>query len=388
MPAPSKNWTDIADTSIDPDSPITTSLMTAIRDDLVHVKEWIGHGFTAQQAHTHNGVDSALVEIGPNYVRNGSFEDSAAGWTFTNYSGGSNAISTTNFVHGVKSAAITSTVIANGGGFAISNEYIPVAVGENISVKVWVMASASGVSSGVDVIWYDSAKATISATDVMATASTPTSWTMYRNSVVAPTNAAFARLRIKGGVPGSGSAAGTVRFDGAFVTGGAGVEKLSSTIVTTASSSVDITLPGDYAQYIVAFNRVRGSSSGADLRMRLFYTGNIEETSSNFRTGAVNSLVTALSDHVVVAVNVGAVAEQTASGELTICDAKYATVGGYKRGWVQSASIVGASPDLRDTRHSFAWSRGVVTPVVEKLRFLMSTGTVNAGEFRLYGVTR
>ena len=61
MAAPSKNWTDILDTAIDAESPITELLLTQIRDNIIHVKEWLGFGFTASQAHTHNGLDSAPV---------------------------------------------------------------------------------------------------------------------------------------------------------------------------------------------------------------------------------------------------------------------------------------------------------------------------------------
>lgn len=61
MPAPSKSWTDIADSAIDPDSPLDVTLMTAIRDDLVHLKEWLGYGYTAAQAHDHDGINSTLL---------------------------------------------------------------------------------------------------------------------------------------------------------------------------------------------------------------------------------------------------------------------------------------------------------------------------------------
>ncbi|MCK7495188.1 MAG: hypothetical protein MZW92_31905 [Comamonadaceae bacterium] len=52
MPAPSKNFTAIADTAVDVDSPIDEVLMTALRDRDQNLYEWIGHGFTPAQAHT------------------------------------------------------------------------------------------------------------------------------------------------------------------------------------------------------------------------------------------------------------------------------------------------------------------------------------------------
>jgi len=68
MPAISKAWVSIADSAVDPDSPLDASLMTGIRDDLVHLREWLGAAYTAGavQDHDHDGVNSKAVagEIG------------------------------------------------------------------------------------------------------------------------------------------------------------------------------------------------------------------------------------------------------------------------------------------------------------------------------------
>ena len=61
MPAPSKSWTNIPDSDIDPESPITTGLMTAIRDNAQHLKEWLGSNYTAAVDHDHDGVNSKLL---------------------------------------------------------------------------------------------------------------------------------------------------------------------------------------------------------------------------------------------------------------------------------------------------------------------------------------
>ncbi|MEK6532111.1 MAG: hypothetical protein AABZ23_06445 [Deltaproteobacteria bacterium] len=58
MAAPSKSYTLIADSSIDADSPIDVTLMTRIRDNLIHLEEWLGNGYTAAQDHDHDGVNS------------------------------------------------------------------------------------------------------------------------------------------------------------------------------------------------------------------------------------------------------------------------------------------------------------------------------------------
>lgn len=63
MVAPSKNFTVIPDSDIDPDSPITTGLMTELRDNDIHLEEWLGLSFTAAQDHDHDGVNSAAVAL-------------------------------------------------------------------------------------------------------------------------------------------------------------------------------------------------------------------------------------------------------------------------------------------------------------------------------------
>jgi hypothetical protein len=59
MAAPSVSFTTIPDSDIDADSPITVTLLTSIRNNLQHLREWLGDGYTAAKAHSHNGVDSA-----------------------------------------------------------------------------------------------------------------------------------------------------------------------------------------------------------------------------------------------------------------------------------------------------------------------------------------
>lgn len=61
MTAPSVSFTTIALTAVDVDSPITETLMTALRNNDIHNYEWIGYGYTPAQAHSHDGVDSRLL---------------------------------------------------------------------------------------------------------------------------------------------------------------------------------------------------------------------------------------------------------------------------------------------------------------------------------------
>ncbi len=62
MPAPSKNFTVVADSQVDGSSPLDTTLVTALRDNDQHLEEWLGKDFAAAQNHEHNNVDSARVK--------------------------------------------------------------------------------------------------------------------------------------------------------------------------------------------------------------------------------------------------------------------------------------------------------------------------------------
>ncbi|MBI5237706.1 MAG: hypothetical protein HY887_04715 [Deltaproteobacteria bacterium] len=77
MPAPSKNYTLIADTSIDADSPLDVILLTAIRDDLIHIEEWLGDSYTAAKNHNHDGVNSASATVADNAITTAKIANSA-----------------------------------------------------------------------------------------------------------------------------------------------------------------------------------------------------------------------------------------------------------------------------------------------------------------------
>lgn len=240
MTAISTTYSSIANSAIDPDSPITTGLMTALRDNTTFVYEWLGVTYAAGavQNHNHDGVNSVLVPIGPNFLRNPSFESGEDGWTFTDYTGGSHAQETSNDMHGAASMSITSTVLANGGGYAVSNEYVAIAETDEISYRAWLKASTGNVSARIEIIWYDDAESQVSVTQVTDLTNTPTSATFYAGRATAPSTARYMRMRITGGVPAAGSATGTVYFDGLGFAPAVVRDHLKT---TTASGSQGIT---------------------------------------------------------------------------------------------------------------------------------------------------
>jgi hypothetical protein len=246
----SKAWVSIADAAVDPDSPVDATLMTGIRDDLVHLREWLGASFFAGavQDHNHDGANSAQIEVGPNLLRNGSFEDGGTGWTITDYSGGSHAFSTSTRHHGDTSLAFTSTVLANGGGDALSNEFIPVAEDRTYRVDAILSASVANVSARMQVVWYDAAQSQVSAVNVLDLTNAPTSGTHHSSPMTAPATARFAKVKVIGGVPGAGAATGTIFFDDlSFTAPPSGLAKLMSGSVTNVAS-LDIVLT-QYAGY-------------------------------------------------------------------------------------------------------------------------------------------
>jgi hypothetical protein len=217
MPAPSKSFTALLDAEIAAGKRLTTEKMTKLRDALVHLEEWLGMDYTAAQNHNHDGVNSAEIEVGPNYLRNSSFEQGTTSWTTAAYTGGSVGTNTSNDMDGAQCLALTSTVLANGGGEAYSTGYTPVAGGRVYDAGAMVKGSVTGQSAKVSIIWYDDALAQISESTVYSTTSERTASHMVANRLLAPATARYARVKLVGGVPASGSATGTVYFDGAFL---------------------------------------------------------------------------------------------------------------------------------------------------------------------------
>ncbi len=215
MTAITKAWVVIADSAVDADSPVDQALMTGLRDDLVHLREWLGASYFAGavQDHNHDGVNSALVTgSGESLLKNGGFEDGTTSWTTTAFTGGTVAINTANDLEGTQALGFTSASTANGGGDALSAE-VKVAGNAPYRCAALVKASVANVSSKVEVVWYNKALSQISVDTIYTATSTPTTATPVGKIVVSPATARYARVRITGGVPGSGTSAGSIYFD-------------------------------------------------------------------------------------------------------------------------------------------------------------------------------
>lgn len=238
----SENYSAITTGEVDADSPLDASLLGKIRAAIINLHERLGGSYDATiENHNHDGVNSALIEIGPNFVRNGSFESGTSGWTITQYTGGTVATNTANDMDGATALAFTSTSVANGGGDATSAGFMPVSGGRSYRASCMVKAGASNVSSKLEVIWYSDAQAQISATTVCSETSTPTTASIRGGTVVAPSNARYAKLKFTGCVPGVGSSTGTVYVDGIVLTFGAPPVEAGTAVLVDAGDATATT---------------------------------------------------------------------------------------------------------------------------------------------------
>lgn len=297
MTAPSKTYTAVADTDIDVGSPLKQELFTRLRDNDVNAQEQLSFGYTPAQAHNHDGVNSALIEIGPNYIRNGSFESSTTGWTLTPFTGGSIATDSSNDLDGATAIAVTSTVLANGGGELISTTFINITGGTLYSYKVAIDAGSANISSKAEVIWYSDAQAQISANNIYTTTATSTTSAQRGRIIRAPAAARYCKVKLTGGIPATGASTGTIYFDGVMMTDGpadvepgtqyivAAYEAASSIITTEISTSKTkvIAVPRD-GTYTVGFalnKSAAGTSNG-----RIYINGVATGTTRSNATGS------------------------------------------------------------------------------------------------------
>lgn len=87
MAAPTYGWNTVNTTQTDADSPLDTTLMEAIRQNLVHIEEWLGDGYTAAKNHDHDGTNSKVtvldISVGDYLTHTNSTERSTASTTYT-----------------------------------------------------------------------------------------------------------------------------------------------------------------------------------------------------------------------------------------------------------------------------------------------------------------
>lgn len=401
MAAISKAWVAIADSAVDPDSPGDSTLLTAVRDDLVHLREWLGASFFAGavQDHNHDGSNSAAIEVGPNLLRNGSFEDGEAGWTIVDFSGGSHAFSTSTRHHGEQSLAFTSTVLANGGGNALSGEFIPVAGLEWYDWSAQISASVANVSSRVGVIWYDADQAQISEVNVYNVTNTPTTKTEIGRGAQAPSTARFAKLRVTGGVPGAGSATGTIFFDDVQYRI-AGKRVLIEEQEAASSSSLDFTtgIDGSFAYHELELDSIVPATNSVAMLIRMdtdggasFDAGASDYTFANVGRSSTGSdqILSSAGDTVIRLTGSALVANSSTDGMSGVVKLFRLAISTGRKYTTHQVVYHNSSPaQIAVHGGGFTNSSVLSTNPVNALRLLASSGNLSTGKARLFGVRK
>lgn len=107
MPAPTYSWNNIAATQTDAESPLDTTLMEGIRQNLTHLKEWLGGGFTPAADHDHDGINSKSVALADGAVITAKLADAGvtavklkmARGSYAASSGGTHYIAVSRYSH-------------------------------------------------------------------------------------------------------------------------------------------------------------------------------------------------------------------------------------------------------------------------------------------------
>jgi hypothetical protein len=156
-----------------------------------------------------------------NLIPNGSFESGSSitspdGWVrATPYTGGTSE-QDTDSSHGTYSWKFVSA--GSGGGILTSESFFNVTVGRTLLLTWMMKSSVADVRNTVEVLWYDSADAYISASTAYDDSTTnPTSWTLKTYTATPVATAVKAKIRITG-CHSSDATSGTTRFDGLVVT--------------------------------------------------------------------------------------------------------------------------------------------------------------------------
>lgn len=185
-------------------------------------------------------------------ILNGGFEDDTDAnnvpdnWTLVSESGSTNALITSESTEGEKSFRFIST--GSGGGSLTTTDFFAVNETDDLKVTLDYRSTVAGVRNIVRVEWYNSAKASISNSDVLDEAvSNPTSFTSQSLTATPPANSRFAKLKLIGCDP-SNSTVGNTIFDNVRVfypttiDGAVGNLLLAGNTISSTNSNGDINL--------------------------------------------------------------------------------------------------------------------------------------------------
>lgn len=188
----------------------------------------------------------------------------ADGWVYTNYTGGSNAIESSNESGGVNSQSFTSTVLANGGGYIDSEDFFEVIGGQFYIAGTNRHGSVADISCQMQVTWYDDTQTSISTTTIFQDADTPTSKTRVTTTVIAPDTARFAKVRLEGGVPAIGTATGVIYFDNAYFAQPSQGWRIKSITEFSSDTNIELNI-SENNQHLIIFTDCMQSGTSSEI---------------------------------------------------------------------------------------------------------------------------
>jgi len=154
-----------------------------------------------------------------NLIPNGSFEtdedanNQPDNWDTVTYTGGTATLDTSDQIHGGKSMKFIST--GNGGGYITTSSFFEVSELQDIIFLADIKSSVADVRNLIQILWFDkdqTALGAASSTLYDEATLNPTDWSTFRTSVLPPTDAKYAKLRLYG-CHESDSTSGTTWYD-------------------------------------------------------------------------------------------------------------------------------------------------------------------------------
>lgn len=179
--------------------------------------------------------DQSTVSGNYNLVLNGTFEDDTNSdgtpdsWdSFTYTPGGSVTRVTNDQNHGAASMEFIST--GSGGGYLTTTNFFEVSPNRDFEVTFLIQSSVVDVRNVVTVFWYkaDQTASTTPSVDAYDDSTTnPTSWAERSNTIIPPSDARYAKLRLYG-CHSSDATPGTTWYDNIIVRLGSAVGTLTT----------------------------------------------------------------------------------------------------------------------------------------------------------------
>jgi hypothetical protein len=178
------------------------------------------------------------------------------------------------------------------------------------------------------------------------------------------------------------------RIDYSLIKGGGSHVLLATTNVTSGVAQVDFTsgIDSTYKNYMITFTKVHPATAGQKLVMRISHSGTFQTSNNYIFAGSGSANGTAINvgdggtDRFTIVENIGAGGDQCANGEIILCDPSGTGFG--QQFYSNSISQSSTSQARREIFGGF-YNSGTA---IDGVRFYMSSGNIDSGTFKLYGI--